>query len=367
MSRPSIKMDPILIVDDEKDNLQALNRHLRNLYEVVTTDSPIEALKHVQNREFNVIISDQRMPEMTGVEFLEKVRAIRPRTTRILLTGYTDIDSVIGAINRGNIYRYVAKPWDPDDLELTLRQANEAFVLRREIEERNEELKRALDQLLVLDRAKARFLSLVSHELNTPLTVLTAFVDLLSDSKAQLPEEVQKAISSIAKASRRFDEIVQEVITFVGVESDTELHLSDVDLEVFTKEAVQSLSELRAKKQVALKLKTNGPTVVRADEKKIKVAIEHLIKDAILRSPVNGEIALSIDQKNGQVCYRVERSGETLSTNAFKPLEFSEDVMKHQQNLGLSLAIAKTIIDHHQGEISLDESSAKNTSISIIL
>ena len=112
-------MDPVLIVDDEKDNLEALQRLLRNQYAVTTTNSPFEALKLIQKSEFNVIISDQRMPEMTGVELLEKIKNVRPATTRVLLTGYTDVASVIGAINRGNIYRYVAKPWDPEDLKIT--------------------------------------------------------------------------------------------------------------------------------------------------------------------------------------------------------------------------------------------------------
>src|SRR5712671_1325182 len=97
-------MDPILIVDDEKDNLDALKRLLRNQYAVTAMTSPFEALKKVQQEEFHIILSDQRMPEMSGVELLEKIKNVSPTSVRILLTGYTDVDSVIGAINRGNIY-----------------------------------------------------------------------------------------------------------------------------------------------------------------------------------------------------------------------------------------------------------------------
>src|SRR4051794_10330137 len=166
------------------------------------------------------------MPEMNGVELLEKVKNVAPSTTRILLTGYTDIESVIGAINRGNIYRYIAKPWDPEDLKLTLRQADEAFALRREIEKKNEalhesngELKKALDSLRVLDRAKARFLSLISHELNTPLTILNSYAGLLFDRKSSLPGELQKAVNAVSDASLRFSQIISEVLTYVGLES----------------------------------------------------------------------------------------------------------------------------------------------------
>ena len=80
-------MDPILIVDDEKDNLEALKRMLRGQYDVTIAESPIEAMKLVQSRLFHVIVSDQRMPQMTGVEFLEKAKKLSPLSTRILLTG----------------------------------------------------------------------------------------------------------------------------------------------------------------------------------------------------------------------------------------------------------------------------------------
>ncbi|MFM8314103.1 MAG: response regulator, partial [Deltaproteobacteria bacterium] len=123
-------LDPILLVDDEKDNLQALQRLLRGLFQVTLTTSPLEALKLISTQKFHVIVSDQRMPDMTGVELLEKAKKLCPQATRVLLTGYTDIESVIDAINRGHIYRYIAKPWDPEDLKLTLKQANEAYRLR---------------------------------------------------------------------------------------------------------------------------------------------------------------------------------------------------------------------------------------------
>ena len=125
-------MKKILIVDDEKDNLEALKRMLRGQYDVTIAESPFDALKLLQSQLFHVIISDQRMPEMTGVEFLEKARKLTPLSTRILLTGYTDIESVIDSINRGQIYRYVSKPWEPEEFRMTLRQANEAFRLKKE-------------------------------------------------------------------------------------------------------------------------------------------------------------------------------------------------------------------------------------------
>ena len=108
----------ILCVDDEEHNLQALERLLRKKYDIHTALSGKDALELMEKVHFSLIISDQRMPLMTGVDFLVEAQKIQPQAIRILLTGYTDLESVIDAINKGQIYRYITKPWDNDQLVL---------------------------------------------------------------------------------------------------------------------------------------------------------------------------------------------------------------------------------------------------------
>lgn len=360
-------LDSILIVDDEQDNLEALRRLLRNLYEVTITTSPFEALKLVQKGAYHVIVSDQRMPEMTGVELLEKVKNVAPATVRILLTGYTEIESVIGAINRGNIYRYVAKPWDPEDLKLTLRQANESYHLRRELEMKNEALQKSLEELRLLDRAKARFLSLISHELNTPLTVMSSFVSLLQESEKQFPADVRKAVTSLGAASQRLSEIVAEVLTYTRLESESHLALAPFD---FIKETRALKSELekefKAKKNT-LELVGSLETLPRCDADKMRVALRKLLHDSFRRSPEKERIKVRVGTENGNVLYEVWRPGEPLSEEAFKPLETAADPLRHQKNLGLSLAIFRLIVEGHGGEVRLHSTASKGTTITLLL
>ena len=113
----------ILCVDDEPHNLDALQRSLRKEYSVITAASGPEALEQLQSHSISLIITDQRMPHMTGVEFLEKSLEVCPEVIRIILTGFTDVEDLIGAINTGRVYRYITKPWDPHDLRLTVRRA----------------------------------------------------------------------------------------------------------------------------------------------------------------------------------------------------------------------------------------------------
>lgn len=346
-------LDPILIVDDEKDNLQALQRLLRGLYEVTTATSPFEALRMIQAKTYHVIISDQRMPEMTGVELLEKAQRLCPNSTRILLTGYTDIESVIDAINRGHIYRYVAKPWDPEDLRLTLKQANEAFRLRKEVEDKNVELEKALAELTVLDKAKARFLALVSHELNTPLTVIRSFVSLLDAQKESLAGEVKKSVSNISLASDRLAGIVGEVLAYVRLEGQTKTNLTKVSLKSCLEKAAQS--QASALKEKKIKFEQSGDGSIQGDSTQLQQAAEKILSDLILRAPASSTISCTISDSKMQWSWQ----GPAIPEEAFAPFETGSSEMHHHKNLGLALAIAKQIFDRHHATVHSFAEKAK--------
>jgi DNA-binding NtrC family response regulator len=117
----------ILIVDDEPANLRTLARLFREDYEVFMAASGNEALALLGQHDVALLITDQRMPGMTGIELLKKTVPLRPRMVRIILTGYTDVDALVEAINCGQVYRYVAKPWDNEELRLTVKRGLEHF------------------------------------------------------------------------------------------------------------------------------------------------------------------------------------------------------------------------------------------------
>ncbi|MFH1148060.1 MAG: response regulator [Pseudomonadota bacterium] len=139
----------VLIVDDEVNILNALKRAVRREpYQVLTASSGMEGLKLLQEQRVDLIISDQRMPEMTGVQFLAKVKELCPDTIRIILSGYTDVNSITEAINVGNVYKFMLKPWEDDALKVTIRESLEMAKLLREnkkladtITDQNEELR----------------------------------------------------------------------------------------------------------------------------------------------------------------------------------------------------------------------------------
>lgn len=115
----------VLLIDDEERILRSLTQSFQSEYEVWSTANPDQALGWVQQRVFHVVLCDQRMPSLPGVELLRRIRQLSPHTVRLLLTGYADIPAIIASINEGEIWRYVAKPWEPAALALTVAQAAE--------------------------------------------------------------------------------------------------------------------------------------------------------------------------------------------------------------------------------------------------
>ncbi|MFH1625457.1 MAG: response regulator [Pseudomonadota bacterium] len=142
----------ILCVDDEQSILNALGRLLRREdYTVLTASNAKEGLKLTQENQIDLIISDQRMPGMTGVDLLKQVKEISPNTVRIILSGYTDVNSITAAINEGNVYKFILKPWNDDELGLTIKRALEQYDLLRENERLYEKIKKQNEELRIFN------------------------------------------------------------------------------------------------------------------------------------------------------------------------------------------------------------------------
>lgn len=122
----------ILYVDDEVHNLISFRATFRREYKILTAQNGEEGLQVLNHNEVHLVLSDQRMPGMLGVEFLEKVNHTFPETIRMIITGFSDIDAVIGAINKGRVNRYITKPWDEREMRITIENARQLFGLQEE-------------------------------------------------------------------------------------------------------------------------------------------------------------------------------------------------------------------------------------------
>ncbi|WP_316841221.1 response regulator [Pedobacter gandavensis] len=142
----------VLYIDDESHNLNSFKAGFRRMFNVFTAESAEEGRKVLEKQLIHVIITDQRMPVMTGIEFLESIIPDFPEPIRILLTGYADINAVIDAINKGQVYKYIQKPWMAEDLRINIEKAFEIYSLRKENRELTEKLLIVNQQLEFLFR-----------------------------------------------------------------------------------------------------------------------------------------------------------------------------------------------------------------------
>lgn len=144
----------VLYVDDEVANLAAFKAAFRRVYNIYIAESAADGIKILEENEIEVILTDQRMPKMTGVEFLQSIIEKYPDPIRFLVTGYSDINSVIDAVNKGQIYKYISKPWDNGGLKIQIDKAHEVYRLRKENKELTKSLLRANEQLEFMLRQK---------------------------------------------------------------------------------------------------------------------------------------------------------------------------------------------------------------------
>lgn len=347
----------LLCLDDEIDNLDALERIFRKKYNVLKALTPKEAFNHLdQHPQMSVIISDQRMPQITGVEFLEKSIATHPDTVRILLTGYTDIDSVISAVNQGQIYRYLTKPWDPVDLQNTVDQACEKYLLREELKIKNFELQQALNELRNLDQAKSQFMILINHELKTPLTSIISFTGLLKETV--LSDEQNLFTDRITKSSEKLKNIVDDVLFIVK----GEIGMIPVK---FEKLKIENLF-LQLPPEIASSLKNKNQNL-KFDLQKIEINSDpYLLKIAIIRALQNATkfgrshtditIQAAFDE-NSNLVLKIKNQGPQISQNILekllKPFMLDENVMNHSVGMGLGLTICQTLVKALAGQLKI--------------
>src|SRR5947207_2759923 len=179
----------ILVIDDEPDVVESVRDLLRLDYRVLGATRAREGIGILAQEAIDVVMTDQRMPEMSGVEFLHHVRETHPDAIRLLFTAHADVRAVVEAINRGSVYRYIAKPWDPDELQSIVRDAVERHDLIEErqrlladLERSNADIRAANAALVQANELKSNFIQVAGHELRTPLTTLVLLAYLAREA-----------------------------------------------------------------------------------------------------------------------------------------------------------------------------------------
>mgnify|MGYP000967726587 CR=1 FL=1 len=363
----------LLVVDDEADVLDSLHHLFHRRYRVLTATDGDEAIQLLEREEVHLILSDQRMPGMTGDTFLAKARELRPDAIRMLFTGYADIQAVISAINRGQIYRFILKPWEVPELEATMRQASEQYDLiadRRRLltalQEANARLTKANEDLAESDALKTAFLEVASHEFNTPINLVGGLTELLRLIEPNRSEEEREILEQLSKASRQLGRLVASTLTLMEADDYKKtLNREPNDLAELLQGVADQVRPFVRSRQQELVVDL-GPDLGEfdIDADKVRDAVVNLLTNAVKFTPDQGRISLQahlIGPDHAEI--RVADEGAGLSAKAlgrlFHPFftEFdpshhsSGDFGYNKRGLGLGLSLVRKFIELHQGEV----------------
>lgn len=262
----------ILYIDDEVDNLTGFKATFRTEYRILLAENTIQAIEHLEkNPNIRVVFCDQRMPGKTGVEFFEEIRTVFPLPIRILITAYADIEAVISAINRGNIFRYIRKPWIEQDISSAIEESNKFYIANSMLQIKNQELQLAYTEL-------DKFAYSVSHDLRGPLTGILGAIDIAHEMSDI--NEIKELLMLMEKSVFKLEDYILSMHDYYSSRRG-ELKIADVDFNGLAEELRDVYGIYTSTNKIRFDIVVNQPEPFRTDELVIKMILNNMVTNAI--------------------------------------------------------------------------------------
>jgi signal transduction histidine kinase len=366
----------ILCVDDEPILLLALKFQLKdyfgNQYQIETAENGKEALEIIEelladNIELPLVISDQVMPGMLGDELLTQIHIKVPETLKILLTGHADVSAIARVVNNANLYRYIAKPWDPTDLNLTVTEAVRSYFHKKELAEFYKGLEQKVaERTLELER-KNKFLSMAVHDLKNPLSIIQTSSEMITNhfddsDKRQLLE----FNSYIFSSTQNMFELITNLLEINQIESGKlKVRPKLIDIQVILNDLIKHYKLLAKAKAISLYLKIDHKSYkAMLDEKMISSVLDNLISNAIKYSPYDKSVYIRLLSTETHIRCEIQDEGPGLNEEDQKKLftEFgtlSTQPTADETATGLGLFIVKQLVETMRGKVWCDTEKHK--------
>ncbi len=356
----------VLFVDDDDSNLVVCEAALGDDFEVATAQNAEEALKIIEDREVAVLVTDQRMPGVTGVELCERVKAKSPATIRILITAYSDLKAAIDAINRGQVRRYLKKPWEPDELAAEIRDALDVYQM-------SEQLRRMERRLVETERLYALGVVAagIAHELRNPLGVALSNLEVLKGAVAEAkrnaesgdanPKRLQALMTELEESvtdTRFAFERIMDVVRGIDMPARPVANkMERVDLANVVRMTLQLVNREIVKRS-SVELDARGPHTVFGSSSKLGQVVLNLVVNALQalgdRPYHQNKISISIRNTGARVVLEVADNGPGIPKETLARIFDPFFTTKEDAGTGLGLAISKTIAEEHDGELSAE-------------
>jgi signal transduction histidine kinase len=391
----------VLVVDDEESVVVTIEAILQlDGYSVATTTSGAEARKMVREVEYDLVLTDLRLEGGDGLEVLKAVRESYPETVTIMLTGYASLESAIQALRAG-AYDYLVKPSEVEELratvarglerrrlgqELRLRVAELADLnesLQARIDAATAELKERYEQLKELDRMKSQFLSIASHELKTPITAMSGFLQValrrvrrLGDGEAAAPvaeglRAITEQLEVVYRQTGKLARLVDELLDVSRIQTGRiEFRYADVDLSELANE-VATRMQLTTSTH-AISVRRDSENVVTADRDHLEQVLNNLVTNAIKYSPTGGTITIDVRPDGDGVRLSVTDQGIGIPEKELDAIfglfyRSPDRAARDAAGMGLGLYISREIVVRHGGRIWAESGGVKGSTLNVVI
>lgn len=352
----------ILYVDDEINNLTGFKASFRMNYNIMIAVNATDAMQHLSSHpDIRVIFCDQRMPGKTGVQFFEEIRSRYPKPIRILLTGFTDIDSVIDSINLGNIFRYVKKPWADDDILGAINEANKFYVSNSLLAVKNEELQRAYNEL-------DKFSYSVTHDMRGPLLSVLGAIEAAQHMDDIT--EIRKMLMMMKDSVRNLDDFIQSIHDYYNLNRG-ELEIKEIDFKELVEEQIKIFNFTYLMSDVAFNTNIIQKETFRGDVLSVKLILNNLLSNAFKyqrKDNKNKTVDLNILVENGFAVIDVIDNGVGIAENYLGDI-FNMFFRASTQDVGSGFGLynVKAAVTKLNGKITVDSEINKGTHFKVLV
>ncbi len=376
----------ILYVDDEELSLKYFTLAFGDTFRVLTATSAQEGLKRLEEHqdEIGLLMTDQRMPGEKGVWLLERARELRPRIIRVLATAYADMEAAISAVNSGAIYKYVTKPWDPAQLENTLKRGLEFFIVQRERDQLLQEKLSVLRNMMIADRLVSLGLLAagLSHHIRNSMVAVKTFLDLvpakMQAEKLDLeglrnPDFWKEYYQNVQGQIGRINHLLKDLWT--ASEKPAQAFADTVDLRTVVADAANSLRAPLAAKNLTVENRI-PETLPRLHVDKIRFCrlFDLLLKDEIASLPAGSRVVFSASRHQASVGDKeeieveIKDNGPGLPEEALR-LVFDPFLVRSDSPMeyGIHLMACYFIVHHHGGRIQASSQPGEGTAFRLWL
>ena len=391
----------VLVVDDEESVVVTIKAILQlDGYNVATTTSGAQARAMVRDTEYDLVLTDLRLEDGDGLDVLKAVRESYPETVTIMLTGYASLESAIQALRAG-AYDYLVKPSEVEELRSTvargierrrlgqeLRQrvaelADLNTSLQQRIDEATAELKERYEQLKELDRMKSQFLSIASHELKTPITAMSGFLQValrrvgrLSEGEAAAPvaeglRGITEQLEVVYRQTGKLARLVDELLDVSRIQTGRiEFRYGDVDLSELANEVATRMQLTTTAHEISVR--RDSENVVTADRDHLEQVLNNLVTNAIKYSPSGGAITIDVRPDDGGVRLSVTDQGIGIPAEELESIfglfyRSPDRAARDAAGMGLGLYISKEIVLRHGGRIWAESGGAKGSTLNVVI